>query len=335
MRGWQSMVIVGLLTVLLGSGSALADEGHMFSSGIDRAKRATVGILSGQEETSSRGAQPHFSIRASGVHLRDGYILTARHAVTQVRGGRSTVPREITVLTGDLDELPAVLTGVNGFLDIAVYQVVSAFASALPPPVAFGKGEPEPGREVFTVGYPLGWGPTVAFGRVGNPNTFLRTVQSRLIQVDMAACSGNSGGGLFNTRGEIVGMVHAIIQSQPEEDDRRCSRFAFAVPGPLAERITQALIDGKRPRFSRLGIQLSAVKRETRWQVAVSGVSGPALKAGIQKGDILLFIEDVPVTSAAQLKNYLIERTHPGERVQVRVSRDGKDAIFYITLGGV
>ena len=66
----------------------------------------------------------------------------------------------------------------------------------------FSQTEALPGERVFTVGYPLGWGPAISYGYIGNPNTFLQTVQSRLLQVDLSACSGNSGGGLFNAHGE-------------------------------------------------------------------------------------------------------------------------------------
>ena len=74
------------------------------------------------------------------------------------------------------------------------------------PLVSFGRDEPRQGDEVFTVGYPLGWGPALAFGHLGNPQTFLPTAQSRLMQVDLSACSGNSGGGLFNAQGALVGI---------------------------------------------------------------------------------------------------------------------------------
>jgi serine protease Do len=103
--------------------------------------------------------------------------------------------------------------------------------------------------EVFTVGYPLGWGPTMAFGRLGNTTTFLQTVETRLIQADLSACSGNSGGGLFNTQGEIVGIMHAIIQTEKDETQAHCSRMTFAIPGILAERIVNAAFTGKPLTF--------------------------------------------------------------------------------------
>jgi serine protease Do len=320
---------------MLSAGSATAADSidHRLSSGIERAKRATVGILEDIKNTRSQAASARFLVKGSGFHIRDGYIVTAGHAVEREEGGQKKVPQEITVLTTDLDELPAVLTGVNAFLDIAVYRLNVDEASTKLPAAAFGQGEPQPGDEVFTVGYPLGWGPAVGFGRIGNPNVFLPTVESRLFQVDLSACSGNSGGGLFNGQGDVVGVVHAIIQTETIQGEPRCSRFAFAVSVTLAQRIVTSLIQGRQPGFSKLGIQLTVVKIGTRWRVAVLEAGGPALEGGIHKGDILLAIEDMPITDGVQLKNYLIERTTPGQRVAVKVLRGEKEEVLHVTLG--
>jgi serine protease Do len=174
----------------------------------------------------------------------------------------------------------------------------------------------------------------MAFGRLGNINTFLQTVDTRLIQADLSACSGNSGGGLFNTQGEIVGIMHAVIQTEKEETPAHCSRMTFAIPGMLAERIVNAAIAGKPLVFSRLGVHLTSVKDGTKLRVAVKDVVDPAKSAGIQKHDILLAIEDTEIIDGAQLKNYLIERTTPGQEVSVKVRRVDTDLTFHVVLGG-
>lgn len=333
---WRNLLLLGSAAVLLVASAALAEPAdHRLSSGIERAKRATVGILQ-PEGPDARGlaGEGRFSLRGTGFHVRDGYLVTARHAVELEEAGKSTIPQEIRVLTTTLEELPATLTGVSAFLDIAVYRVNGDGAATRMAAASFAQQEPEPGDEVFTVGYPLGWGPAVGFGRIGNPNTFLPTVESRLFQLDLSACSGNSGGGLFNADGEVVGVMHAIIQTETIQGERRCSRFGFAVPGRLVQRIANALIQGAQPRFSKMGIQLKVVKMRTRWMVAVADASGPALEGGIQKGDILLAIENTEITDAAQLKNYLIERTEPGQKVTVRVLRGDKEQVLSVTLGG-
>ncbi len=133
--------------------------------------------------------------------------------------------------------------------------------------------------------------------------------------------------------GEIVGVVHAMIQTETIQEERQCSRMGFAVPGPLVQRIVRALIDGEKPGFPRLGIRMTTVKVGTQWRVAVSDVPGPAGEAGIQKGDVLLSIEGVDITSAAQLKHYLIEHTEPGQRVQITVLRGEDLHVLVVKLG--
>jgi S1-C subfamily serine protease len=326
-----------LLIFALIAGPTWAEPGfraaHASADGIDQAKRATVGILQDGADSTYQIGRARFSVRASGFHLHDGYLVTARHAVDKEEGGKRVVPNDITVMTSDLHELPATLVGVSPFVDLAVYRLTGEGTAGLLPAMAFADAEPTPGMEIFTVGYPLGWGPAMSFGRIGNPNTFLPTIESRLLQLDLSACSGNSGGGLFHADGMLAGVVHAIIQTESSQEDRRCSRFVFAVPGPLAKRIVGALIEGAHPQFARIGIQMTVVKVGTRWQVAVGDVSGPAQTGGVRKGDVLLAIDETPITDPAQLKNYLIERTQPGQIVRITVRRGAGEQTFSVTLG--
>ena len=300
---------------------------------LERAKQATVGVLQHATDSSYQTTQSQFAIRGSGVHLGEGYILTARHAVERQEGGKTTIPETIHIITGDLTELSAALIGVNGFLDLALYRIELEQAVSELAFVSFGKNESRQGDEVFTVGYPLGWGPALAFGRVGNPRTFLPTAQSRLMQVDLSACSGNSGGGLFNASGQLVGLIHAIIQTETHEAERRCSRFAFAVPGPIVQKIVTVLQAGKTPKFVKLGIRMTVMKVNQQWRVAVAKAKGPARKAGVRKNDVLLSVDDQPITSAAQLKSYLIEHTVPGQLIELRVLREERERVLKVILG--
>jgi serine protease Do len=219
-------------------------------------------------------------------------------------------------------------------MDIVVYRVPEVHRAKLPTGVSFSTGDVRPGQDVFTVGYPMGWGPTMSFGHLGNTNTFLQTVDTRLIQADVAACSGNSGGGLFNDKGDIVGIMHAIIQTERDDSTAHCSRMAFAIPAMLAERIVNAALEGKPLTFSKMGIHMMPVKDGTKWRMAVKDVMEPAKSAGIQKLDIIIAVEDTEIDDAAHLKNYLIERTTPGQKVAVKVRRIDTNLTFTVTLGG-
>lgn len=300
-----------------------------------RARQATVGILADTQDQRMPEKSGKVVVRGTGFHLRDGYVITARHTAEKHElSTGALVQKQIRVLTNDLHELPADLVGDSTFMDVVVYRVAEPHRSRLQIGTSFAAGEVSPGMEVFTVGYPLGWGPTMAFGKIGNTNTFLQTVDTRLIQVDLSACSGSSGGGLFNAQGEIVGILHAVIQTDREETQAHCSRMAFAIPGTLSERIINAALSGKPLAFSRLGVHMASVKDGTKLRVAVKEVAEPAKTAGIQKHDILLTIEGTEILDGAQLKNFLIERTSPGQEVSVKVRRADVDLTFHVVLGG-
>ena len=328
----MSLVLSSCLGLSLGH--AHEETSQMHAHVIEQAKRATVGILqadAGQIEDLGYGVP--IKIRGSGIHLGQGVILTARHAVERSEGGKMVVPDVIHVLTDDLKELPATRQGANAYLDVAVYQLQASESDWPFSSVKFAEHDVTYGDDVFTVGYPMGRGPALSFGRVGNPNTFLSTVQSRLVQVDLSVCRGNSGGGLLNHEGRFVGLVHAIIPSDTSVAKRGCSRFAFALPGMLVKRVVNAVLAGKTPGFSVLGIHLQTLKEGNRWVLAVAKATGPSRHAGFRKGDVLVAIDELEITTPAQLKNYLIEQTEPGQTVVLRVRRGDTQRTISVKLG--
>ena len=334
----QQLVRYAVLTIASISfmASLFATRAAAFdATALDQAKLATIGVLEDTQDQRTPDKPGKILVRGTGFHLRDGYIVTARHAAEKQDVTTGTViQKQIHILTTDLHEIPADLVGDSAFMDVVVYRVAEAHRAKLRATVPFAPGDVQPGQEVFTVGYPMGWGPTMSFGHLGNTNTFLQTVDTRLIQADVAACSGNSGGGLFNAKGEVVGIMHAIIQTERDDSTAHCSRMAFAIPALLAERIVTAALDGKPLTFSKMGIHMVAVKDGTRWRMAVKDVMEPAKSAGIQKHDIIIAVDDTDIQDAAHLKNYLIERTTPGQQVSVKVRRIDTNLTFTVTLGG-
>ncbi len=334
----SSWIISGLLIfVIVGSSRPLRAEqrSELSQATFTYVKQATVGILEDTQDQRTPDRPGKVLVRGTGFHLRDGYIITARHAAEKHSPATGTfIPKQVHILTTDLHDLPAELVGESAFMDVVIYRVSEAHRAQLTAGTSFAVQNIVSGLHVFTVGYPLGWGPTMAFGRIGNTNAFLQTVETRLIQADLSVCSGNSGGGLFNERGEIVGILHAVIQTDKEESQAHCSRIAFAIPGPLAERIVNAALSGRPLAFAKLGIHLTSVKDGTRWRMAVKDVTEPAKSAGIQKHDMILAVDETEILDAAHLKNYLIERTTPGQRVSVKVRRVDADLTFTVTLGG-
>ena len=334
-RCWRTLArLACLAALLLGVSTNAFPETALRPETIERAKKATVGILEDTQDPRVPDKPGKIKIRGTGFHLHNGYIVTARHAVEKNSPMGHIVPKIIHILTTDLHELVAQIVGESAYLDVVVYRLNQKDRPILDVDTGFAADPPAVGSEVFIVGYPMGWGPTMAFGRIGNANTFLQTVDTRLLQADLSACSGNSGGALYNEAGGVVGIMHAVIQTDKEESQVFCSQMAFAIPGTLASRIVAAAIEGKPLAFSKLGIQMTAVKDGTKWRMAVKDVSEPAKAAGIQKHDIILAIEDTEILDAAHLKNYLIERTVPGQRVSVKVRRAEADMTFTVTLAG-
>jgi len=329
-----SRIVPLLIAWLLAAVPTVVAQPADLSAALDRAKHATVGVLEENQDQRTPERPGKLAIRGTGFHLRDGYLVTARHAVERNGAMGKTIPSQIRVMTTDLNELPAALVGQNAYVDVVVYRVPDQYRESLRAATEFAAHEGKAGDEVFTVGYPLGWGPTMAFGRLGNMNTFLQTVDARLLQADLSVCSGNSGGALYNAAGEVIGLMHAIIQTERDQQEAHCSRMAFAVPAPLAQRIVQAALDGKPLSFSRLGIHMTTVKDGTKWRVAVREAVEPAKSAGVQKTDIIVAIDETEIADAAQLKNYLIERTTPGQQVKLRVRRGDVELTFPITLAG-
>jgi len=325
------------LSIILAAAPPLHAEQNVTASQsiFTKATQATIGILEDTQDQRTPDKPGKILVRGTGFHLRDGYIVTARHAAEKhdVTTG-AVIPKQIHILTTDLHELPADLVGDSAYMDVVVYRVAENHRAKLLANTSFASGDVQPGLEVFTVGYPMGWGPTMSFGHLGNTNTFLPTVDTRLIQADVAACSGNSGGGLFNDKGDVVGIMHAIIQTERDDSTARCSRMAFAIPAILANRIVNATLEGKPLTFSKMGIHMMPVKDGTKWRMAVKEVMEPAKSAGIQKHDIIIAVDETEINDAAHLKNYLIERTTPGQKVAVKVRRIDADLTFTVTLGG-
>jgi serine protease Do len=113
---WKWSFSTAILLIVLSPGLGRSDlSRHDLSDSIGQARGATVGILRATGEQEEEASPGHFSIRGSGFHLRDGYIVTARHAVERQEGSKTVIPEEISVLTEKFEEVPARLIGVNAF----------------------------------------------------------------------------------------------------------------------------------------------------------------------------------------------------------------------------
>ena len=269
----------------------------------------------------------------SGVIISsDGYILTCAHVVD----GAST----ITVTIGDKD-YTATLVGEDTTSDIAVIKID---ADGLTPATVGNSDSLKVGQSVMAVGNPLGeLGGTVTGGLISALNRSV-TIQGSssvntmsLIQMDASVSPGNSGGGLFNMNGELVGIVNAKSSSSDAEG------LGFAIPINDAIKVAQELLEnGYVTGRPYLGITYLAVTdAQTASQLGVNAYGvyvvevvkgGPAEKAGLQAGDRIVSVDGTEIASKDDLGT-LMQKHAAGDTLSITIARDGQMQTVNVTLG--
>jgi serine protease Do len=265
----------------------------------------------------------------SGVIISaDGYIMTCAHVIS----GASN----ITVSIGD-DDYTATVIGEDDDSDIAIIKIEE---TGLTPAVMGDSDSLAVGEEVVAVGNPLGeLGGTVTNGIISalNRNVSVEGKNMTLIQTNASVSPGNSGGGLFNMAGELIGIVNA------KSSDEDAEGLGFAIPINGAMEIAQDLLEnGYVTGRPALGITVYAVSDSTTAQqlgvssygvyiVSVDEGSGAA-KAGLQAGDRIVSVESIEVTTTDDLTNEIQEHA-VGDTLSLTVARNGQILSFEVTLG--
>lgn len=270
----------------------------------------------------------------SGVIIsRDGYIITNNHVVENAT--------EVSVTLNDNREFTAKVVGTDKMSDIALLKIEGDNFHYL----TFGNSDAlQVGEWVLAVGNPFNLTSTVTAGIVsaknrGNVMGGGMGIQS-FIQIDAAVNPGNSGGALVNTKGELVG-INTAIYSQTGN----FTGYAFAIPISIAGKVAADLKEYGVVQRAVLGIQvpnIENIRREdpdrARELSQIKGVlvedfadRSAAKAAGIQKGDILTAINDVPIRNFAELQIQL-NRYRPGDKINVTVDRNGKEHRFNVEL---
>jgi Do/DeqQ family serine protease len=260
----------------------------------------------------------------SGVIVRgDGVIVTNNHVI---EGGQ-----EITVALADRREFPAKVLLADARTDLAVLKI-DVPGAALPTLAINDTGDLQVGDLVLAIGDPFGVGQTVTNGIVSALN---RTADpsgdaaSSYIQTDAAINPGNSGGALVDMNGDLIGINSFILSRSGTS-----SGVGFAIPGALVRRVVETAAGGGRtvirPWF---GARLQSVTPEMARSLGLATPSGalvadvwpggPADRAGVKQGDVIVSVEGQPVVDAATL-NYAVGTRRPGDSVSVGVRRDGK-----------
>jgi putative serine protease PepD len=254
-----------------------------------------------------------------------GDIVTNAHVV----GNFKTF--KITLANGTFD---GTLVGTFPADDLAVVHV----KGATPHPATFADSSKlEVGEFALAIGNPLGLRSSVTEGIVSSLGRTVSegngAVISSAIQTSAAINPGNSGGALVDLHGQVIG-IPTLAALDPQLGGAQAPGIGFAIPSNVAKRIADQLIaNGRVVRSGRayLGVRVATI---VGGGVLVSAIvpGGPAAKAGIKQGDIILAIDGKPTPTADVLVSVLAN-LHPGQKVPVKLRRHGREVTVTVTLG--
>ncbi|MBI3079151.1 MAG: DegQ family serine endoprotease, partial [Deltaproteobacteria bacterium] len=262
----------------------------------------------------------------SGVIIsKDGYIITNNHVIENAT--------EITVRLSTEKEYKAKVVGRDPKTDIALIQIQN---SGDVPLARLGDSDRlEVGEWVMAIGNPFGLGHTVTAGIVSAKGRVIgQGPYDEFIQTDASINPGNSGGPLFNMRGEVVGINTAIVATG--------QGIGFAIPVNVAKTVVPQLRERGKVTRGWLGVLVQKVtpelaesfglKKEEGALVANVVEGGPADKAGIKRGDVVVQFNGKRIHEMNELPR-LVAATPPGTEVQVRLLREGKELALRLKVG--
>lgn len=274
------------------------------------------------------GMKPERRGQGSGFIIDpNGIILTNNHVVDGAD--------EVTVHLTDKREFKAKVLGTDPKTDIAVIKIEGKDL----PVVKLGKSENvNVGEWVAAIGAPFGLDNTVTAGIVSAKSRNLPDEQFvPFIQTDVAVNPGNSGGPLFNMKGEVIG-----INSQIFSTSGGFMGLSFAIPIDLAVQIKDELMKNGKVSRGRLGILMQQLTPELAKSfnlkeakgalIAQIEKDGPADKAGLRDGDIVIEYNGKPIADIRELSQ-AVASTKPGAKVKVKAMREGKPVSLVIVVG--
>ena len=255
----------------------------------------------------------------SGVVVNDrGTILTNYHVVEHAR--------EVKIALADGREVRARILGADQRTDLAVLRVDDA---SLPKAVLGDSENLQVGDIVLAIGNPFGIGQTVTMGivsAIGRGSLGLADYED-FIQTDAAINPGNSGGALVNTRGEVIGINTAILSRSGGYQG-----IGFAIPSSMAREVLESILEHGHVVRGYAGVRLQPITPEIARAfglteargalVASIDPGGPAARAGLRRGDVVVSLRGKPVLSDDDLRTQL-SRLKPGDRVDLGIEREG------------
>lgn len=283
-------------------------------------------------------------IRSTGtgfIITDDGYIVTNAHVVydTDYDAGEAI---EVTVLFSDETEHEANIIAYDSKTDIAVLKVNE---TKLTPAILGDSDDLRVGELVIAVGNPLGFDlfGTVTSGIISalNRKIDINEKKINLIQTDAAINSGNSGGPLLNSCGQVIGINSAKMSSSYSSNLASIEGLCFAIPIKEAKAIIDDLINYKyvtgRPQLGLIGTKDITEAQSHYWNIPVGVLvismeeDGAVDRAGIKPGDVIIDIDGNAVSTRQEL-NEINDQFKAGDTIPITVSRNGQDIKISVTL---
>jgi serine protease DegQ len=273
---------------------------------------------------------PRFSLGSGVLVSPEGIILTNHHVISDAD--------EIDIALADGRKFKAQLIGSDPDTDIAVLKIEP---KQLPAPITLGQIESvHVGDVVLAIGNPFGVGQTVTSGIVsalGRDHVGINTFEN-FIQTDAAINPGNSGGALIDTRGSLIGINTAIYSNNGGS-----MGIGFAIPVNLAKQVMESILTNGSVTRGWIGVEPQNISKELAQSlnlpsntsgVLIAGVleGGPADRAGIKPGDILIKVNGQEIKDVRQLLNQ-VAKQRPGMEMHIEVLRKGKELNLVIKIG--
>jgi serine protease Do len=274
------------------------------------------------------------SLGSGFIISADGYVVTNNHVITPARD--NAVVESITVTLHDRTEYEAQVVGRDPASDLAVLKIRPRGTL---PFVRFGDSQRvRVGDWVIAIGNPFTLGGTVTAGIVSALHRNIRSGQyDRYIQTDASINTGNSGGPMFDLNGNVIGINTALISPTGGNVG-----IGFAIPAEQARPVVEALRRGQRPARGYLGVTVQDLDEsaanalgieKNRGELVQSVTAGAgAARAGIQQGDVIITINNRPVTPDDSL-SYIVSSLPAGTRVPIELIRKGQRRTVTAVVG--
>lgn len=292
------------------------------------------------------GQQQEQGIGSGFVANADGYILTNAHVVTSdtsQTGGPSTKASDVEVDFRNGKKVKAQIVGYDlTSSDVAVIKV-DPQGLDLVPAVLGDSDKALVGEQVVAIGSPFGvYSSSLTAGVVSAVNRTVESPQAgftinNAIQTDAAINRGNSGGPLFNSHGEVIGLNEQIATNSGGSEG-----VGFAVPINTAKKVMDQILTNGEVEYAFMGIVGQTVNQSNTQSQSLSVDKGalltdvqsgsPAEKAGLQKGDVITAIDGKPIDSMENVSSFLVDKK-PGDRITVTYIRDKASHDTEVELG--